>query len=108
MLREESLTLPRDAGNTHGIIAALEGMALLAARWGIPADGARLLGAAEALRTAADSPRVPGESARREKLLAALHTALNAEAFAVARAEGRALALEEAVSLALEGGTATR
>ena len=108
VLLEESLTLPRDAGNTHGIVDALEGLALLAARWGSPADGARLLGAAESLRKRGQVAPVPGESAQREQLLAALQAALDAEAFASARAAGRALPLEEAVSLAQDGGAAAR
>ncbi|MGH2344181.1 MAG: ATP-binding protein, partial [Chloroflexota bacterium] len=107
-LLEESLTFPRDAGNTHGIINALESMALLAARWGIPTDGARLLGAVEALREAAGSPRVPGDSTRHARLVAALSTVLDAETFAVTQAEGQVTALEEAISLALAGGAAAR
>jgi predicted ATPase/transcriptional regulator with XRE-family HTH domain len=108
VLLEESLTFPRDAGNTHGIVNTLESMALLAAKWGIPTDGARLLGAAEARREAAGSPRVPAESARHEQLVAALSTVLDAETFAAARAEGRALPVEHAVPLALKSSASAR
>ena len=100
-LLEEGLTLARELGDQRGIVDALEGIAQLSSGRGSPEVGARLLGAAEALRAAADLPLVSGESAQHAQQLAALHGALGAEAFAAAWDEGRALSIEDAVDLAL-------
>ena len=100
-LLEEALTLAREVADQRGIVDALEGIALLVNGRGSPAVGARLLGFVEAVRAAAELPRVPGESAQYAQLLAALHLALDAEAFAAAWADGRALSIEDVVTLAL-------
>jgi tetratricopeptide (TPR) repeat protein len=97
----EGLTLSRELGDQRGIVDALEGIARVASVRGSPAVGARLLGAVEAVRAAADLPWVPGEFAHYEQLVAALHSALDTEAFAMAWAEGRDLSIEDAVTLAL-------
>ena len=65
----------------------------------------RLSGAAEALRAAIGVPLRPHEQASHTQAVQALRAALGEEAFANAWAEGRALSLEEAVALALEGAS---
>jgi tetratricopeptide (TPR) repeat protein len=100
-LLAEGLTLSRELGDQKGIVDALEGIARLANARGTAVVGARLLGAAEAVRAAAELALVPGESAPYAQLLDALHAALDAEAFAMAWAEGRALSIEDSVTLAL-------
>jgi hypothetical protein len=62
----------------------------------------RLLGAALALREAAGKPPEPGWRAACDRLILAARGALGEEAFAVAWAEGQAMALEQAVAAALE------
>jgi hypothetical protein len=104
---DEGLTLSRELGDQRGIVDALEGIARLATGQGSAAVGAGLLGAVEVARAAADLPRVPGESAHYAQLVAALHVALAAQAFAAAWDEGRALSLDEAIALALEGHAET-
>ena len=83
------------------IAGSLERCAGLAARQGQPERGARLFGAAEALRTALGAPLPPAERAAYEHDVAADRTQLDAATFAAAWAEGRALPLEQAIADAL-------
>jgi tetratricopeptide (TPR) repeat protein len=96
-LIRESLTRSVDLGDRPGMIECLETVAGEAdAR-----TGAVLLGAAEAARAAAGTIRQPDETAWVDATTASLGSALGAEAFEAARADGAALPLEEAVERAL-------
>ena len=99
----EGIALGHELG-TRGLPAeALEAMVWLAAATGQPARGARLGGAAEALRAALSMALHPVLLAGHERAVLLMRAALGEEAFAAAWAEGRALPLEEAIALALEG-----
>ena len=93
---EESCELFRELGFTEYHSFALEGLAGLAAVSGAPAEAARLLGRAEALREAADASLGPFERRLHETTLAAVHEHLDASALAEAWREGRANADEAA------------
>ena len=67
--------------------------------------GALLMGAAEAARAAAGAIRQPDEAAWVEATTASLRSALGAEAFEAALADGAALPLEAAVERALAVGS---
>jgi predicted ATPase/DNA-binding SARP family transcriptional activator len=101
-LFQESLRLRLETGPHLGMIWNLEGLAAVASAQGQPARAMRLLGAAEAARELLGSRVVAGMQALNERTAAAARAALGGAAFAAARAEGRALTLEEAVHLALE------
>jgi hypothetical protein len=81
----------------------LEGMARIAAVRGLPWQAAQLGGAAEALRETLDAPLAPSLRAGHARAARDLREALGETAFAAAWAKGRALPLEEAIILALEG-----
>jgi tetratricopeptide (TPR) repeat protein len=105
-LCEESLALARELGDRFLIADSLDGFALLAEVQGQPRRGARLWGAADALRQALGTPRPPEEQAECEQAIAALCAALGEEAFDAAWAAGQALPLDEAIALALEADAA--
>jgi hypothetical protein len=58
---------------------------------------------AEVMREASGYPLWPAHRTEHERCVAAVRTALGEEAFASAWADGRAMALEDAVQYALEG-----
>lgn len=102
----ESLRIYREAGNVYSVAVCMHRLALLEeARGGFEA-AARLFGAAERLRESIHSPLQPTEQALYEAAVARARATLG-ETFDAAWAGGRALSLDEAVSLALEtaGGT---
>jgi tetratricopeptide (TPR) repeat protein len=99
----ESLALCRALGSQPSIAICLAGLAGVAGAAGQPERAARLFGAAEALLEAVDAHVLPADRADYERGVAAVRAALSAEAFAAAWAEGRALPLELAIALALEG-----
>jgi hypothetical protein len=70
---------------------------------GQPELAGRLLGAADHLRNAINSPIFVTDIPLYERTVAGVRAALGAEAFAAARAAGAALPLEQAVRLALSG-----
>src|SRR5262249_25651469 len=82
--------------------ATLEGLAAVEAMQGRPDRATRLLGAAATLREAMGFTPGPDDQARAERVVAAARQALGEEAFASAWAAGHTLALEQAISLALE------
>ena len=88
-------------GTTAGVADGVDVLALAAEADGRPDRAARLIGAAEALRDAAGIPLEAAgagdlaDAIRRTSLL------LGDAAFAAARAEGRALSVDEAVALAV-------
>jgi hypothetical protein len=102
----ESLTAAqRQVGEQQMIAAALEGLAAVAAAQGQPLRAVRLAGAAAALRERASQPAWLIEQAILIRWLAPAQQALGQEAQARAWAEGRALALEQAIAYALEEPT---
>ena len=107
-LLKESLGSSRGLGDPLLVAWILRGLAETATG---PESGpevlawaARLLGAEMALRVALGAPLEPAERLPNEHMVAALQAKLGEEAFAIAWAEGRALPLEEAITLALEVG----
>ena len=97
----ESLTLRRELEDRRSAAQTLEAMASLDAAQGATTRAAQLWGAAEALREEVGAPLPLNERLRNEKQIAAARAASNAETFAVAWREGRALTLEQALALAL-------
>ena len=82
----------------------IEGFAALGAAYARqdPARAARLLGRADALREeTAFATTTPFERRVRDETEAGLRASLGEDAYAAAYAEGRALALEDALALAL-------
>lgn len=100
----EALRLRRAFPHRLGIARSLESLAGVALAAGHPERAARLLGAAEALRETIGASLLPFERPVRERDAAAARAALGDEAFAAAKAEGRAMTLEQAVEQALADG----
>jgi hypothetical protein len=97
----ESLHNARELGNTRGIALSLAGLAGARTAQGNPADGAKLLGASEALREVIRSPILAVYRSVYEGNVAATRKALSEATFAAAWAEGRRMTMEEAVAYAL-------
>jgi tetratricopeptide (TPR) repeat protein len=94
----ESLERAR-AMNMGSIFAsALIGLAAVSVAAGRPREGARLLGAAEAWADTLGAPVFRRDLPVREGAVAGLTAAIGTEQFAVARAEGRTLSIEEAIA----------
>jgi predicted ATPase/Tfp pilus assembly protein PilF len=98
----ESLLMLRETGDKEGLAVCLEGLAGVSSVHGQAALAARLYGAAELIREAIGSPRIPVARAEYERMVAATRAQLDQNMFAAAWAEGRAISLEQAVSDALE------
>ncbi len=101
ILFHEALGLARQAVNRLGIAEYLAGLGGVAAAEGRHARAARLLGAADNLRSLLGVPFEPPDQAEYERSLADTRAALSDAAFAEAWAEGRALALNQAIEYAL-------
>ncbi len=86
-----------------GIAECLEALAELASGWGEAERGARLFGAADALREQAGAPLAPAYRSRRDRGVAAARTALGPDRFSAAMAAGRS-APTETVSFAMDLG----
>jgi hypothetical protein len=91
------------ASHKPAMVIGIELLACLAVGEGEPVAAARLFGAVEAAGKQSEWDRTPRERAILDRALAATRAALGAEAFAAARAEGRAMSLEAAIQYALEG-----
>jgi non-specific serine/threonine protein kinase len=105
-LFRKALVLSCNIGAKEAIAEGLERLTRSAMAQDKPEQAAQLGGSAEALREALGillplDQRVPHDQA-----LQAIHSALDEDAFAAAWAEGRALALDQAVALALEDSDA--
>ena len=81
----------------------LERLAWVAVAQSHVSRAVRLGGAAESLWEAINIPLALEERADHDRAVQAMRRALGEEAFAVACAEGRALSLDQAIALALEG-----
>ncbi len=79
-----------------GLYLGLLGLAGVASAQGQAARAARLFGAA-----GGDPPPIPAHRHEWERNMAAVRAQLDEEAFAAAWAEGRAMALEQAIAYAL-------
>ncbi|MDQ5810371.1 MAG: hypothetical protein M3358_06405 [Actinomycetota bacterium] len=101
-LFRESVELSAALRDTWALIYGLIGLAGVATRHGDPERAARLFGAAEALGEAASvAPSFPPTQALYERDLADARSKLDAQTFAAAWAEGRAMTPQEAVAEAL-------
>jgi tetratricopeptide (TPR) repeat protein len=101
----ESLLLARRLEMPAEIAQALEGLAAIAATGGRFRDGARLLGAAEALRGSTGTAASSDEPEDRDRIVATLRAGLDEATFAFALAEGRAMTLDEVIARAIEAGS---
>jgi predicted ATPase/DNA-binding SARP family transcriptional activator len=100
---KESLAIRRELGEKRSIAYSLEAFAALRVAEGEPREGARLYGAAQALREVLAAPLHPGERRRYERNMEAARARLDEERFRAAWADGRAMPLEEAIACALGG-----
>ena len=101
-LFRESVELSAALRDTWALIYGLIGLAGVATRRGDPERAARLFGAAEALDEAASvTPSFPPTQALYERDLANTRSKLDAQTFAAAWAEVRAMTPQEAVAEAL-------
>jgi predicted ATPase/DNA-binding SARP family transcriptional activator/Tfp pilus assembly protein PilF len=105
-LIRESLLLHQRLEDDAGIAKCLEGMAIVNKEIDELARAARLLAAAEALRTATGTARPATHRTDDAMIPAALKAALGEAAYAVATAEGRAMAREQAIEEALRDSSA--
>jgi predicted ATPase len=97
----EALAGWRERGLRGAMARCLECLAYIAHAERRDQDAMRLIGAAEALREAAQSRRTAQEEAEHVPILEELRASAGYLAFQAASVEGRAMALEEAVGLAL-------
>jgi hypothetical protein len=94
----ESLDRARIIRHPLMVGSALYGLAGVAAAFGQPGAGARLLGAAEGIVSSLGTPMYPGDRLVHERALAALTVTLGHEQLAAAREAGRGLTLEAAIA----------
>ncbi len=97
----ESLLLRREVGDRRGIALSLTGLAIVAVAHGQPQRAARLFGAAEALRESIGMPHPPFDRADHDRSVASVRAELGDAVFTSAWAEGREMALDEAINSAL-------
>jgi non-specific serine/threonine protein kinase len=97
----ETLLLIRDPLDPTLVARSLEGLAGIAAAWGTPARGARLLGAAETLRAEAGQPMISEDFPTFDDARAAGRRLLAKEVYEEAVATGRTLAIDSAIAEAL-------
>ncbi|MDR7418394.1 MAG: adenylate/guanylate cyclase domain-containing protein [Armatimonadota bacterium] len=91
-----------EVGAGEGVQLALRGLAALAATRRLAERAARLFAAAEALRERLGIVLPPVERSEYEEYVAAVRAGTSDRGFATAWAEGRAMSLDQAVTLALE------
>lgn len=101
-LAHEGLNLAIDLNYKQGIVWGIRGLANAAAAAGRLERSARLWGAEEALREAAALPLWPDEQRPYERAVSAARAQCEEVMFAAAWAAGRAMPLEQAITLALE------
>ncbi|RKQ87272.1 putative ATPase [Solirubrobacter pauli] len=97
-LMREAMEISRTVLDRPGLTESFETLARVAAD---ARDGARLIGAAEALRASAGGMRPADEQAWVDETVTRLRTALGDAAYAEAEREGAELALSDALALAL-------
>jgi non-specific serine/threonine protein kinase len=94
----ESLDLAQHRNFGLLVVSSLLGLAGLAAEFGHPREGARLLGATEGIVSSLGAPAYPRHRPVRERVQTALMAALGSERFDAAREAGRDLTLEAAIA----------
>ncbi|MHB8647858.1 MAG: ATP-binding protein, partial [Thermomicrobiales bacterium] len=97
-LYAQSMTGYQAAGNTLGIAECIESLALIARMREQWERGARLFGAAAAVRQTIGAPLPFVDQANIEDATATIRDAIGAAAFAAAWAAGEALSLEQAIT----------
>jgi ATP/maltotriose-dependent transcriptional regulator MalT len=100
-LLHESIAQAQTTGNPGIVIYGIEGLANVAAATGQPEQAVRLLGAADAWRERLAYPLSPSDITYAEPVMTSLRTALGADGFRAAWADGRLLSQEEALAEAL-------
>jgi DNA-binding CsgD family transcriptional regulator len=95
----------RERGSSRFVAIGLESFGWLATLTGQPRRAATLLGAAESLRETIGAPVPPAYRERFEMFLHKGQAQIDAAAWSTAWAQGRAMALDAAVELALTTGT---
>ncbi len=96
-LLRQGLALHREFGDKRRIAFSLEAFGSLAVAQEKGARGARLFGAAEALRESLGSPLPPADRPDYDRGVAAARAGIGEDAFTAAWAEGRGMTLDEAV-----------
>jgi predicted ATPase/Tfp pilus assembly protein PilF len=104
---EESLLLSHATGARDLVAAGLECLAWTASSYGWRKQAAQIGGAAAALREALGVPISPEQRTSHDQAVQAMRGALGEEAFAAAWAAGRAMPLDQAISLALSHRSTT-
>lgn len=97
----ESLELANKIGNQVWLCSSLEGLAAAERLLGNDAVAVLLFGAAAGLRESIGAPVAPEDQPRHEQILSSLRSALGPSSFDPAWEEGRAMALEQVVAIAL-------
>jgi hypothetical protein len=101
-----SLALQQQQESRIGIACCLAGLAGVYGRQAQPKRAAYLCGATAALLSALNTDLEPHDQAEWEADIAAIRAQIGEEVFAAAWAEGRAMALDQAIAVALEGSPA--
>jgi hypothetical protein len=91
----------RETGDNANVAKCLEGLGAVARARGAMTIAAHLWGAAEALRERVGAPHAPADRVRYDRELAAARLQCDASAWAAAWAAGRALPLEQAITIAI-------
>ncbi len=99
----EGLLLFAEAGAKYGVAVCLEGLAAVSGGQGDPVRAACLRGAAESIRAEIGAPRPPERRTDVERRVSAARVEPDRQLIADAAAEGRALAIDEAITYALGG-----
>lgn len=102
-LLEEALRLAWEAGGDLLTARCVMLLAVVVGAGGEHARAVQLIGAGEAVLERAGTPRLPAEQAATERFVTVIRGPLDAAGYRAAYAAGRALGLENAVTLALGG-----
>jgi predicted ATPase/serine/threonine protein kinase/Tfp pilus assembly protein PilF len=102
---DDAMILNRSLGNRVGVAYVLEGIACSAAALGRPRRALRLVGSAQRLREKMASPLSASERLALDRYLDVARAAISAEDAAAEIDEGRAMAADEAIALALGAQT---
>ena len=107
-LYREALAYFGPAGDDLGIARCLEGLCRVAAKVGAHERAAKLSGVAERLREGMNSPLPPSEVVDYRTALDATRAGLGADAFDAARSDGRNVALDDGIDMALQDSDGRR
>jgi tetratricopeptide (TPR) repeat protein len=97
----QALAIYSQFGGNYGIAAALEGLAFVVAHFDGAEPGARILGAADRIRAAIGAKGRHADIEGREATIASLTEALGTDKLERLRGEGKTLATDDAIALAL-------